>query len=958
MLLLFVLAVGLYLLGRYLHAKGMVWAGAFGSLGAFFVALVALAGPAFARLLRGPSQASMTRVDQAADDLAKALGRQMADEERLRRINDPRPLPVSWDVTPTAVTAMLGVLDELADDNTGDDDLRTLSGEFGDILVTFYRVPSRRLVILGSAGAGKSVLVTKLARELLAVRKSGMPVPVIVSAATWNPAKGLAGWITDQLVRTHPGLAIGIKAATGRMVSLAEELANGGVLPILDGLDELPQDLRAEAIRAINAWGSDIPVVVASRPDEYLAAVTAAGRPVSQAMVIEILPLQVSQVESYLGHATAATRAERWRRVFDAMEDDPHGPLATVLTTPLMVWLARTIYEAPDSDPNELAQGKLLTDRKEIEHHLLDAFVPAVYSNRNYQAWHRWTPKQAQHWLSFLAAFLTNTNDQDLASWRLSNIALSWRPIGFALRWTLLFATAWRLALWVIHSHREWRYGTHPPLANLSGLLRSGLLGRHIFPTVNHTLSDSPPSIKDLTRLIIHSISSWPWHSLPALELWVALIALVCGVFSVWTEQATLVYRSDGRGDIVRIRYAHDVKEPRMIRIWPSRIVRAVVNAAGQGSAAMVCIIIGIVIIFALASFQPSSPPHSYPNPSWHDLVMFCQTHSVWLLLLIGALWGMTTVPNSFLAPIDISRAISPTKVLQIDRQATISIQLAKKAARAILTWLCFGPQIAIAYSLYSVVNILCGIFLGGMGSAWGRYADARTSLACGRRMSLRAMTFLSDAHNRGIFRQAGAIYQFRHISLQQRLSTKYTDLPIRWVYALVQGNDKIRGRPYSTWWPRRMSFTFQSVWAQRFQETAALLSTQVEIGPPTGEVRDKDLYSYLFQSFDGNDDDWIIFARNGHQPVLISGSLWRALRKEANERFYANSLGCPVMSDAVPIQNRVIHADAKVVALAGGLWGSGRLVRNDENANWDWEPDVNSNPAMRPDKPRGKLPI
>jgi hypothetical protein len=34
-------------------------------------------------------------------------------------------------------------------------------------------------------------------------------------------------------------------------------------------------------------------------------------------------------------------------------------------------------------------------------------------------------------------------------------------------------------------------------------------------------------------------------------------------------------------------------------------------------------------------------------------------------------------------------------------------------------------------------------------------------------------MRFLADAHQRGILRQAGAVYQFRHIELQHRLATR-----------------------------------------------------------------------------------------------------------------------------------------------------------------------------------------
>jgi hypothetical protein len=34
-------------------------------------------------------------------------------------------------------------------------------------------------------------------------------------------------------------------------------------------------------------------------------------------------------------------------------------------------------------------------------------------------------------------------------------------------------------------------------------------------------------------------------------------------------------------------------------------------------------------------------------------------------------------------------------------------------------------------------------------------------------------MDFLADAHKRGVLRQAGAVYQFRHIELQYRLANR-----------------------------------------------------------------------------------------------------------------------------------------------------------------------------------------
>ena len=59
--------------------------------------------------------------------------------------------------------------------------------------------------------------------------------------------------------------------------------------------------------------------------------------------------------------------------------------------------------------------------------------------------------------------------------------------------------------------------------------------------------------------------------------------------------------------------------------------------------------------------------------------------------------------------------------------------------------------------------------------AAWPQYEIARAWLALPRRLPWRLMTFLADAHRRGVLRQAGAVYQFRHIELQQRLANRNT---------------------------------------------------------------------------------------------------------------------------------------------------------------------------------------
>jgi hypothetical protein len=68
------------------------------------------------------------------------------------------------------------------------------------------------------------------------------------------------------------------------------------------------------------------------------------------------------------------------------------------------------------------------------------------------------------------------------------------------------------------------------------------------------------------------------------------------------------------------------------------------------------------------------------------------------------------------------------------------------------------------------------GLVVSGFGSAWPPWLTARGWLALHGRLPWPLMGFLGDAHRRGVLRQVGAVYQFRHINLQHRLATRHTD--------------------------------------------------------------------------------------------------------------------------------------------------------------------------------------
>jgi hypothetical protein len=82
-----------------------------------------------------------------------------------------------------------------------------------------------------------------------------------------------------------------------------------------------------------------------------------------------------------------------------------------------------------------------------------------------------------------------------------------------------------------------------------------------------------------------------------------------------------------------------------------------------------------------------------------------------------------------------------------------------------------------------SNVNPFIWLFLlpvfGGMlllASASGAWLACCALLSWRSRLPLRLMSFLEEAHRRGVLRQAGGVYQFRHALLQERLTMQFQE--------------------------------------------------------------------------------------------------------------------------------------------------------------------------------------
>lgn len=266
------------------------------------------------------------------------------------------------------------------------------------------------------------MLALRLTLSLLADPDEVDPVSVLLPLARWNPEQcDLHEWIVNRLLADYAEL----RAETTAGTTLAFELVSARrVLPILDGFDEMAPALRLMAISALNqALADGDQIVLTSRPEEFMQAVNAGGdrTVVNRAAVVEIQPMNFDDyLWRYLTGATGHGVSSRWRPVVRHVHGRPNGALATCLATPLMAWLARTVYSNQSRQPEELVN---LGNQVKIESFLLGSIVPAVFADGARPAGgrrrHSYRSADVHRWLTYIAKYLGRADTRDLTWWEL-----------------------------------------------------------------------------------------------------------------------------------------------------------------------------------------------------------------------------------------------------------------------------------------------------------------------------------------------------------------------------------------------------------------------------------------------------------------------------------------------------------------------------------------------------------
>lgn len=332
--------------------------------------------------------------DEQLDDAGQALAREVRNqweaEAGRRLLQDAGELTVHWKA----------------------------GGEAGDLseIVTSYADAPRRLVVVGEPGSGKTGLCLLITLELLR-RPTPPKVPVILQISSWDPAENLYTWLIRTIGEQYPFLGNDTYGPT----AVRDLVRQQKILPVLDALDEMAEHNRAAALVAIarDARPGE-PLVLTCRTAEFEAA-NAAGV-VRDAQIVRLLPVESATAADYLLNAASDVGIDRWEPLLAQLTADAGRPVAEALRTPLMLFLARTAFAHPDTDPSELLA---LPDARQVEERLLDMFTQQVFATRPPSPLsdapspvRQWDPADAERWLTFLA----KNSGREIAWWRLQKL--------------------------------------------------------------------------------------------------------------------------------------------------------------------------------------------------------------------------------------------------------------------------------------------------------------------------------------------------------------------------------------------------------------------------------------------------------------------------------------------------------------------------------------------------------
>ena len=256
-----------------------------------------------------------------------------------------------------------------------------------------------KLLLLGNPGTGKTTTMLDLAATLIqrANADPEEPIPVMLNLSSWqNPQQSCTDWLLQELQSKY-----GVSPKLGQTWLTEKKL-----LPLLDGLDELPPARQEPVVQALNTWlkseESVSQILVCSRLEEYEAYATK----LSLNGAICLNPLPYEKVEGYLA---SLYMSSLWK-ILQQEED-----LLELARIPLFLSIISIVGMEIDL---EKWQSKA-SSRERIEY-LIDSYIDRQINKDVDLAKQegirkpRFATRDTQKWLKKIAEWLSNNQQDEL----------------------------------------------------------------------------------------------------------------------------------------------------------------------------------------------------------------------------------------------------------------------------------------------------------------------------------------------------------------------------------------------------------------------------------------------------------------------------------------------------------------------------------------------------------------
>jgi hypothetical protein len=596
-------------------------------------------------------------------------------------------------------------------------------------------------MIVGAPGSGKSGAAVLLVLAALRHRASmtdthraKVPVPLLVTPHDWNPRiQRLRDWLVSQLRQTYEDLFAGRRGAR----AAARLLDEGRITIVVDGLDEMTEQLRPVALQALNEQATFRLVVLARVAETATAAKQAM---LDGAYAVELQAVDPATAADYLTRIQLDPPPHRWRELTDLLRNAPDSPLAQTLQNPLTLTLVRDTYRSGDNvgelvDFCTATQGDL--SRNDIEDHLLDRVIPQAYAPRPGQPQPRYSLPTAQRTLRTIAALMNQDQTRDLAWWHIP----AWAPhlprilaIGVA---SGIVACMGGFRLLLIASLPSWMTLTFVFVAGLGGMLGASLNGRK---------RSGPAQWRYLLRnpvlVFIFGAAFMIWLTTVSLSrfnvdfvlaaIYVSMISLAC-----WTTVGFAIRLAEKLGyPMSRARSVH--RHPALLFTIGSKFA--------------------LVSMFWLVFLV-------------EDQLAVAIGTSIAIALVFGfGFWGGLRRPGTgYVEPLTPTASWGEYRVAAL--AAWLALGLISGGFAAFFGGLFGTPTYFFVLTTVFGLGLLSGFMLGLIYPETWSTSLAFTQLAARWRTPIQLMRFLDDARERNVLRTVGPVYQFRHARLQDRLA-------------------------------------------------------------------------------------------------------------------------------------------------------------------------------------------